>query len=334
MSKPKKVRGSAALKALAFLLAWVLAVGICVSSGVALRLYITNERYQNGEYSSEEVYTQAQELPLYLFLYLHRSALTVEGKSSYEELGSEFSRTKTNFRYAIYDDSDNVVMSNSAGQPLLEQEHVETMGELYYDGYGLGYNRMISYYVDVQNTYDWEVCFGTPQQWSLTENTSAYYYNEDAVLLADDETEEAAKEAAYASRTAVSALSGEGVEYYDFNISEDDLEPETDDSYTEDVTTYCYFVYTGSFPGYRIEYGVDLSYPVSDIYSEYAAEGVSFQQTYNTTMPVVLGVGITCLAAFALLLTYLTLAIGWNREGELALRGLNRLPIEVVLAGA
>ena len=331
MNKPKKVRGSSGLKALAFLLAWVLAVGVCVSGGVALRLYVIDERYQNGTYDYQAADEQAEDLPLYLFLYLHRAALTEEGESCYEELTSEFQRTKTNFRYSIYDESDNVVMSNSVGQPLFEQDNVEPMGEMYFDAYELGFNHMISYYVDVQKTYDWEACFGTPRQWSLTENASAYYYNEDAVPIADDEAAAEAEEATDAAWTTVVIVPTESGEYYD--TGEADLEPEEDDRYTEDVTTYCYFVYTGSFPQYDIKYGVDTSYPVSDIYAENVTEEVSYQQLYNANLPVALGVGAACLAAFALLLTYLTLAIGWNREGELVLRGLNRLPIELVLAG-
>ena len=331
MNRPKKVRGSATLKTLAFLLALVLAVGVCVSGGVALRLCVTNERYQNGAYNYELSEAQANELSLYLFLNLHQYALTEEGQRCYMELHSAFLRTKTNFRYVIYDDSDNVVMSNCDDEYPFGLDTLEETGERYLDSYELGYNRMISYYLDLSNTYDWKVSYGTPLQWSWTENASAYYYNEDAVPV-DEETAAAASGEA-AVDTAVAAE----IETFE-DADEIDLEPEEYDepvgeSATEDVTTCCYFVYTGTFPVYRIEYGVDTSYPVSDSYADIAQQGESYQLFYGTTIPLALSICISCLVALALLLTYLTLATGWNKEGELALRGLNRLPIEVVLAG-
>ncbi|MBR1845365.1 MAG: HAMP domain-containing histidine kinase [Oscillospiraceae bacterium] len=344
MNKPKKVRGSATLKTLAFLLALVLAVGVCVSAGAILRMSMTNERYQLGSYNYELSAEQADELPLYLFLNLHRYALTEEGQRCYMELHSAFLRTNTNFSYVIYDDVGDVVMSNCTDEHQFGEDTLEQTGERYFDGYELGYNRMISYYLDLSNTYDWKVSYGTPLQWSRTGNASAYYYNEDAVPLDEEAADEAAaleEEMAAAANAETAAETAATVEITVFEDADESaaLEPEAyeepvEEPATEDVTTYCYFVYTGTFPGYRIAYGVDTSYPVSDTYADTAQEGESYRLFYATTMPVALSICISCFGAFALVLTYLTLAIGWNKEGELALRGLNRLPIEIVLGGA
>lgn len=328
MNKPKKVRGSAPLKTIAFLLALVLAAGICACVGSGIAAYRGSSSNQSEEYLTEQAYALAERLPEYLFLYLHRYALTQEGMGRFAQLRREFMSSSTNFRYTIRMSDGTQVMGNTTATAFDEDDRLLLVDSEIYDGYQLGRNRMLSYYLNVDEVHDWTIGQGTSRDWANTAYASDYYYNLDDIDSASDATADgAARVVIYGDVISEGGADWDGEE----PAMED---PETDEEEANSGAAgreYYFFVYTGSFPRYYVTYGVDTSGPVNDTYTRIMQQKEENRSMLEARLPLLQTVLISCAVCFTLLLVWLTLAVGWNREGELALRGLNRMPIEAAL---
>ncbi|MGM9537531.1 MAG: sensor histidine kinase, partial [Candidatus Onthomonas sp.] len=107
-------------------------------------------------------------------------------------------------------------------------------------------------------------------------------------------------------------------------------EPEVYEEETP-ANQYYYFAYHGSLERYELTAWVDTTYPVEDDYFVgYQSFQVNRDLMNRWIGPMAALTGVSLLL-FLGLLAFLTWAWGWNREGALALRGLNRVPAELVL---
>ncbi len=341
MKKGFRLRGSGVVKALAFLLAWALAAVACAGAGV---LIILAARYNTG-YDPVDEYTydsQCQYTREYLFLSLYADELTAAGEEWYAELSENLSADETNFRYVVVDENDSVFLSNSGA--TVEEAFNEYFGLHMYSTYDLGIDENVGYYLNLTATDDWVLVRGTEEEWSLTSYASAYYYDVDsladaygswrAVLTnaADGAlyvNEDYGYDYSYDSETAIESATTEAVDEANATESYEDTVDEAD--YYEDESYY-YYVYTGTETFYTIYTWVDQDYPVADVYFQgYKSSLLAQQQFDQYITPAAWITGISLLL-FLALLAEMTWAWGWNREGELALRGLNKLPIEAIIA--
>ncbi|MCD7946145.1 MAG: HAMP domain-containing histidine kinase, partial [Clostridiales bacterium] len=334
MKKGFRLRGSGVAKALAFLLAWTLAVVVCTGAGV---LIVLAARY-NTDYDPVDEYTydsQCQYTREYLFLSLYADELTSAGEEWYAELSENLSADKTNFRYVIVGEDGGVLQSNN--DATVEEAAEEYRGIYMYSSYELGIEENVGYYLDLTATGDWVLVRGTEEEWSLTSYASAYYYDVDS--LADE----------YGSWRAVLSNAADGALYvnedygYDYvydgetatesNTTDTDTTEAVDEADYYEDESYYYYVYTGTETFYTIYTWVDQDYPVTDdAYAQgYQNAFLARQQFEQYITPAAWITGISLLLFLALLVE-MTWAWGWNREGELALRGLNKLPIEAIVA--
>lgn len=309
MKKGSKLRGAVPMKVLAFLLALAAAVCLCASAGGALYLYSNyradasfNVMY-NRYYTVDGLEGNVRE---YLFLYLHKDALTAAGQARYNELAARLDEGNTNFRFSVtaYGNGalGEVVSNDSSGAGTADAETWESETV---SGYDLGRDRMIYHYLVINQSGDWEVRRGTVNEWASTSFASAYYYTE----LGSE---------------------AEGYDYFDDYAEDTEPLEQAEDAGPE----YFYFVYTGDFTTYELCYWVDTTYPVEDdIKLSYDTwlDGQAYYQAYN---PILVSIAMGSLLVFVALLVWLTWSVGWNQMGELALRGVNRIPAEWVLLGA
>ncbi|MCD8046994.1 MAG: hypothetical protein LUD80_00070, partial [Clostridiales bacterium] len=347
MKKGFRLRGSGVVKALAFLLAWALATVACAGAGA---LIVLAARY-NTDYDPVDEYTydsQCEYIKEFLFLSLYADELTAAGEERYAELSEYLSAGETNFRYVIVGEDGGVLKSNS--DATVEEAAEEYRGIYMYSSYELGIEENLGYYLDLSATGDWVLVRGTEEEWSLTSYASAYYYEGDSLaeFLAS----------ANVSWRAVLSNADDGSLYvnedygYDYDYAydgetateSDSVDTNATESYEETVDeatsfdygedeSYYYYVYTGTETFYTIYTWVDQDYPVTDdVYAQgYQNAFLARQQFEQYITPAAWITGISLLL-FLALLAEMTWAWGWNREGELALRWLNKLPIEVIAA--
>ncbi|MCD7802683.1 MAG: HAMP domain-containing histidine kinase [Clostridiales bacterium] len=339
MKKGFRLRGSGVVKALAFLLAWALATVACAGAGV---LIVLAARY-NTDYDPVDVYaydSQCQYTREFLFLSLYADELTAAGEEWYAELDKNLSANETNFRYMIVSEDGDILLANN--DATVEEANEAYRGIYMYSSYELGIEENVGYYLDLTATDDWVLVRGTEEEWSLTSYASSYYYEGDSLaeFLADANVSWRAVLSSVADGSLY-VNEDYGYDYsYDSEAAMESASTDTDateavdeaDSYEDESYYYYYYVYTGTEAFYTVYTWVDQDYPVADAYFQgYKSSLLAQQQFEQYITPAAWITGISLLL-FLALLAEMTWAWGWNREGELALRGLNRLPIEAIIA--
>lgn len=315
MTRWKRLRGMMLAKGIAFVLALALAGTAC--AGAVGALYLGS--YVGSDVSADYTglwanLTNYQEMvEEYCFLSLYQDALTTQGQELWESLSMELDSTQTNLRFRMRDIStSSQLCGNSTESFWVSDECSESMEEAF-TAYELGCNRELSYYLDLTLTEDWVRVQGTVDDWASETQASTYFYSTEEELWTDDEAlglEE--------STTAVEETSDSNVAIASDSGSEE---------------WYYYYVYQGDRRSYQISMAVDLTFPVEDVFSQSYQSYQQMQALYEEWFqPILLLAGVSLLG-FCLLLIWLTWSAGWNQAGELALRGLNRLPVEVVLVG-
>ena len=319
-----RLRGSVFLKVIAFQLAIVFAACFCACAGGAVQLYGQRYYYGSGE-DTQMVLRQMEQVKEYFFLHQHRDVLTPAGEERYAELTQQMSRKVTNFRFSVTRESDNRVLLSNLDEPGESYETVDGDEVSFYEN---GMNRMLAYYIDLDRAQDWTLQRGTAQQWAQTPYSSQYFYTQetyDGILK-----ESKQRDSALAADLDYESFDGEG-----WNNEPEELEPVVEDEWTgsdtEGGNTYLYFVYTGEEDSVWMTCGIDRTYPVEDDYSAYEDQHIAMEGYFDTHFYPVVWAGVGALALFLLTLTYLTWAVGWNQEGELALRGANRMPTELAV---
>ncbi|MGM9594550.1 MAG: sensor histidine kinase [Candidatus Onthomonas sp.] len=326
MNKRSRLRGSAFVKAAAFLLVLVMATAVCAGAGGLVFCLGTQYSWRDSYdpvSDSGIFYNQVEQLKDLLFLSLYQDGLTPAGEYQLEKLTQEMDRTATNFRYRITDDTGKSVASNVGTETAEDSIYMDS-----FERYDLGCRRMVSYYLDLNKVSEWTLERGTPNDWASTPYASAYYYEGSAIFNSADvywddgitQTDQ--------------AMDNGYTDYGDEEVIDDYSSPmEEPEVYEEETTAnqYYYFAYHGSLESYELTAWVDTAYPVED---DYFAGYQSFQVNRDFCSrwigPMAALTGVSLLL-FLGLLAVLTWAWGWNREGELALRGLNRIPVELVL---
>lgn len=319
-----KLRGNGFLKAMAFLFACLFAAGICAAAGGGYYLYGQRRYYQNNAWEQDLYYTQAEEAKEYFFLSQHRNALTPAGLSRYDELTRSLSDKYTNFRYEFGLTSDASILLTNVPDGGEGYDTLDTVDSTEYEN---AMGRMLAWYLDMNKAGDWQVRTGSAQEWAAAPMASRYYYTREDYenILQDAKQSNASEAETYGGYTEVdeAAVLIEG---------EANVPPETaSEEAQKEQPSYVYFVYTGDNDAFWLTCGVDRSYPVEDTYSLNADRGLTMEHYFQEHYPLVLWIGVGALVLFLLLLTWLTWAIGWNGAGELALRGANRMPIELAL---
>ncbi|MCD8381467.1 MAG: ATP-binding protein [Clostridiales bacterium] len=350
MKKGFRLRGSGVVKALAFLLAWVLAVVICAGTGVVIIL-ASSYRSDYDPTTEDTIYEYQEYTKEYLFLWQYRDELTAPGQEWYEDLSQMLSADETNFRYVVAGEDGDILLANC-------DETVEEAEQMYRhlimcSAYELGVEKNVGHYLDLTATDDWVLVCGTEEEWRLTSYTSAYYYERDS--LAESLANAYGSWRSVLSAAADGSLYINGVYadedygYYDEAVDEEAVdESDTDSTDTEAAetaveeeaydtaydgdSTYYYYVYTGDESYYTIYAWVDESYPVYDAFSQGYEDYLLSQKQFEQYITPAAWITAISLLLFLGLLAEMTWSWGWNRQGELSLRGLNKLPVEAIVA--
>lgn len=324
MNKRSRLRGSAFVKAAAFLLALVMATAACAGAGGLFFCLGTRYSWRDSYdpvNDSGIFYNQVEKLKDLLFLSLYQDSLTPVGEYQLEKLTQEMDRNATNFRYRITDDTGKPVASNGGTETSEDSIYMDN-----FERYDMGCRRLVSYYLDLSKVSEWTLERGTPNDWANTPYASAYYYDRSAIFnSADVDPDSETTQTDQAMDNGYADYDGDD-DAVDYGIT---MEEAADQA--EGTPEYYYFVYHGSLESYELTAWVDTAYPVEDdYYAGYQSFQVNrdFMNRWIGPMAVLTGVS---LLLFLGLLAVLTWSWGWNREGELALRGLNRTPVELVL---
>ena len=324
MNKRSRLRGSAFVKAAAFLLALVMATAACAGAGGLFFCLGTRYSWRDSYdpvNDSGIFYNQVEKLKDLLFLSLYQDSLTPVGEYQLEKLTQEMDRNATNFRYRITDDTGKPVASNGGTETSEDSIYMDN-----FERYDMGCRRLVSYYLDLSKVSEWTLVRGTPNDWANTPYASAYYYDRSAIFnSADVDPDSETTQTDQAMDNGYADYDGDD-DAVDYGIT---MEEAADQA--EGTPEYYYFVYHGSLESYELTAWVDTAYPVEDdYYAGYQSFQVNrdFMNRWIGPMAVLTGVS---LLLFLGLLAVLTWSWGWNREGELALRGLNRTPVELVL---
>lgn len=320
--KREQLRGSGPVKAIAWLLACALAVCVCASAAGGLYLYGQQQYYRNNGWEYGDVEELADQAREYFFLSCYQDALTAAGRSRFNELTEQLSDKTTNFRFEVGRTSNTEILcSNFSGQ----SKDYDLMNTYDFSLYENAMGRMLAYYVDLSKTEDWEERTGTPQLWAATPNASRYYYD-------DGTWQEILRQSRQTAEANLVDESNSGG--YGQDILDDGATLEIDQAAIEGAQNYHFFVYTGEDEHVWLSVGIDRTYPVEDEFSVKATRGkemsVYFEEHFYPVLWIGIGAGVLLLA----LLGYLLWSIGWDKGGTLALRHLNRLPVEIVLGFA
>ena len=318
MMKRRILRGSGVGKAIAWLLAWAMAVCLCAAAAGGFYLYGQRQYYRDNGWEREDVAELTDQAREYFFLSCFQDALTAAGRSRFNELTEQLSDKTTNFRFEVGRTSDAEILCSNCSDRSADYDLIDTCDfSLYENAMG----RMLAYYVDLSKTADWEERTGTPQEWAATPNASRYYYDDGAW----QEILRQARQTAEANLVEASNSGGYGEE-----LPEEENAGNVDAAAAESGQSYHFFVFTGTNEQLWLSAGIDRTYPVEDEFSAKATRGAEMAVYFQEHFYPVLWIGIGALALCLALLGYLLWSIGWNKEGTLALRYLNRLPVEIV----
>ena len=324
MNKRSRMRGSAFVKAAVFLLALILATAACGGAG-GLAFCLSERHVWRESYDpvndSGIFYDQVEQLKDLLFLSLYQDSLTPAGEYQLDKLTQEMDRTATNFRYRITDDTGKSVSSNGGTETAADSVYMDS-----FERYDLGCRRMVSHYIDLSKVSEWTLERGTPNVWASTPYASAYYYDSSAIFnSADVNWDDGITQTDQAMDNGYAGYDGAD------DAADDGITIEEAADQEQGTPEYYYFVYHGSLESYELTAWVDTTYPVEDdYYAGYQSFQVNRDFSNRWIGPMAALTGVSLLL-FLSLLSFLTWSWGWNREGELALRGLNRTPVELVL---
>lgn len=359
MSKIKALRRSVWTKVIAFLLALVFGVALCAGAGglcgAAGSYY--NARYCDSFEETELFWWRSldklDEVKEYLFLSLYSGSLTAEGRERQQELLLSLRQEETNFRFSIADKTGKSILSNGNVEELDETVRQNVW---VYSKYQLGEEYNIGYYLDLASNSDWKAVQGTEYDWSRAEYTSSYYYTledfismlresadqdwlswEELLTDADEKkiivaaVDEAAEEEPYEDYYEDPATEEETYEDYDddtitYKVYEEPASAEEDSESTEQFVYYQFDA--GNEENYTVTYWLEPGLPVEDEFAYGAADFAQDKEVYETYFVPTVIFTAAALVLFLLTLALLTWTVGWNKENELSLRGLNRLPLE------
>lgn len=352
-------RGSRTVKALAFLLAVLFAAaagaGVLSLAGLASNASVNRyfNRIENALASDYELLRE------YLFFYLYADTLTEPGQEEYDALTAQLSETESNLLYRVTDADGEEVLANCTEEELgqLQQDSgalqdytidvtetamgaQDSLTTWEVSRYGLGVNRMLTYYLDMNGVEDWEVRAGTESDWASTGRTGDYYYNPEDLYDGLN----------FADRQALSDyLAGQGIqtavswdtdtgEIVTDEVTEDETGFDTAAALDEAADTaplegqYYYFVYTGEDTWYTIELSISPTLRADDQYSWAIEEYQSAQANYAAYFQPLVIASAVCVFLLLVMMGVLAWTSGWDSEGTLAMRGLCRGPIELVAA--
>lgn len=323
MKRWKLLRGMAGAKVVAFLLALVLAGTACAGVGGALYLYTAYGRSgADTDYGAiwEEMMYDVESVRDYLFLSLYQDALTPKGETLYQDLSQRLDSAATNLRFRVTNAEGRELFGNGTEEFWRDSSRQTDAWTEADSAYDLGRSRELSYYLNIDQTKDWIQQVGTANDWFNTSMASEYYYP-----LEEADIELTMEEALGEEITADTGIETDAAE-------SNPMEDEDAAALVPEEEYYYYYVYQGNDTIYHLEATVDNTFPVKDTYYDIDQSYQQERAFYEGYCLPLLVAGLSALAGFCLVLTWLTWSAGWNRKGELALRGLNRLPGEVVLA--
>ncbi len=361
-------RGSRTVKALAFLLAvlFAAAAGAGVLSLIRLNADANTDRYL---YEIDSALSGDYELLRdYLFLHLYADTLTEQGQEVYNGLEAQLSAQESNLRYRVTGPNGEEVLANCTEEELDQiREQIAALEDALYERsssvsmstysvddtvveihdslavwqvsrYGLGAERMLTYYLDMNGVEDWEVRAGTEADWIDAVYAGDYYYELEALysgLNAADSWDLSSYLAGQGLPADVSWDTGETVTEETTDDGTWDNTTETSDEANLEADLeglYYYFVYTGETAWYDVELGINPALSAYDQYTWAIENYQTAQENYAAYFQVFAIGTAVCALLLLVMMGVLAWTSGWDSEGTLAMRGACRGPIELVAA--
>lgn len=367
MKDVKKWQGSLPVKVIAFGLALIFGIALCAGvGGLAYAVSNSYSRYETRYEESQGYYWnmshKCELLEEYLFLSQYNGSLTTAGKERLGEVLNGLKQDTTNFRFLICSEEGKPVLYNTDEEQMDQTEYVDSYTST---NFQLARHRNVAYYLDLTKTKDWSVQVGTDSDWAAQNYASDYYYTlRDYVLMLQEAAEGTGQEiwggtdgdvVAYEdlepaemvpeetteldltatdvtnAQTAEKETAEEGTLFYDDYTDQYYVSINGQYYNYDNQEQYVYYQFDpGQEEDYTIYFWMDPDLPVEDEFSWGAEAFEKGQAIYQQYFAPSLAFCAVMLLLFLAALAVLTWTVGWNQAGELALRGMNRLPVEGV----